>query len=534
MKQKTKKHISMALCILAFFILQFSIENFNQKDFTTFNGVLTAIQFVMCLCMVQVDHKWGAIIAYLLLFVDIVLMVRVILLVKIWNPLPGICNLIIYAITLTMLNRQLIKRDREAVTDFLTGLRNRRGLYNFLQAKIEDDKPFHVIYIDLGNFKLINDNYGHAYGDALLKAVGKRMATDIYKGEALTRIGGDEFVLVVNGYRNAEETANLLLDKISEKIEVGDGETDVDTYLTAFAGVSSFPKDAKDAESLIKYSDIAMYQASRSKTDRVCVFDKEMEKKLIREMEVEKLIKEGLEHDYFYLVYQPQYRLGGKRLRGFESLLRMKTADGQMVSPGEFIPVAEKSDLILQIDDYVLHRAMNEFGEIITKSNSDVVISVNVSAKNIANLDFPEKIQSILDETGFPANNLEIEITEYCLVQSVDLTIDNIKRLREMGVQVALDDFGTGYTSLSYLAQMPINLLKIDKSLIDDIETDKKKHDFVSAVISLGHLMECEVISEGVEYEEQLTLLTDQQCDFVQGYVWGKPMDYESAKQLVK
>lgn len=534
MKIKTKIRLTIGLCIIAFFVLQLAIMNFNRMGVYTFNGVLMAIQFVLCLLMVQVDHKWGAIISYGLLLISGIVTTLVIVLQKLLYPLPGLCNLTIYFVTLILLNRQLIIRDREAVTDYLTGLRNRRGLSNFLRRKIEDDKPFHVVYIDLGNFKLINDNYGHAYGDLLLKTVAERMSKILYRDEALTRIGGDEFVLVLNGYRNAVEVAKEALEQICEKIILDKDKSDVETYLTAYAGISSFPKDTKDAEALIKYADIAMYQASKTRTENISIFNKEMEQKLIREMEVEKLIKEALEKNYFYMVYQPQYKLGGKKLRGFESLLRMKTPDGQFVSPGEFIPVAEKSDLALQIDDYVLQHAMLQFRDAIKKNNADIVISINVSAKNIANLDFPDKIKRIIDRIDFPADHLEIEITEYCLVQSVDITIDNIMKLREMGIQVALDDFGTGYTSLSYLAKMPINLLKIDKSLIDEIESDEKKREFVSAVISLGHLMGCEVISEGVEYEEQLSLLLDHDCDFVQGFVWGKPMSYEDAKSLIQ
>ena len=210
----------------------------------------------------------------------------------------------------------------------------------------------------------------------------------------------------------------------------------------------------------------------------------------------------------------------------------MKLPDGTVVSPGEFIPVAEKGEQIIRIDDYVLHRAMTEFKSIVINNNPDLILSVNVSAKNIGTLDFPDRIRGILDKTGFPAHNLEIEITEYCMVQSIKITVENIRRLRAMNIQVALDDFGTGYTSLNYLSQMPVNLLKIDKSLIDDIERSQKKCEFVNAIISMGHLMGCEVISEGVENTMQLSKLDDNNCDYVQGFVWGKPLPYEAAKAL--
>ena len=224
--------------------------------------------------------------------------------------------------------------------------------------------------------------------------------------------------------------------------------------------------------------------------------------------------------------------LEGKKLRGFETLIRMKLPDGTFISPGEFIPVAEKGNHILSIDDYVLHRAMREFKDIVAEKNPELIVSVNVSAKNIGSQDFPERIKQIIDETGFPAKNLEIEITEYCMVQSIRTTVENIKKLREMNIQVALDDFGTGYTSLNYLSQMPVNLLKIDKSLIDDIEQNRQKCEFVNAIIAMAHLMGCEVISEGVESELQLDKLKENNCDFIQGYVWGKPLPYEKAVSI--
>lgn len=531
MKIKTKNTLLMALCTICFVILQIAVIMIDRLIGGNFNGVIMAGQFILCLIMIRQDYKKGAIVSYVLMGFGICNAVLVMLRSHNMMPLPGVCNMILYVVTILLLSKQFAIRDKEAVTDFLTGLNNRRGLYHELRLRIEDEKPFHVIYIDLGNFKFINDNYGHAYGDLLLKTVSERMKEMLGKDGLLNRIGGDEFVLIVRDNQDVKALTEKILDRICEKASLVVNGTRIDCYLTAFAGIANYPADTKDAESLIKYADIAMYQATRDKT-RICFFDKDMEKYLLRQMELEKLIKEGLEQDYFYLMYQPQYHLDKKKLRGFESLLRMKTADGTIVSPAEFIPVAEKGDLILQIDNYVLRRAMMEFRDVV-KEQKDLVISVNVSAKNIGGLDFTQKVQKIMEETGYPAKNLEIEITEYCLVQSVEITIENIKKLRAMGVQVALDDFGTGYTSLSYLAKMPINLLKVDKSLVDDIEKDEKSRDFVHAVISMGHLMGCEVISEGVESEEQLSILNGQDCDFIQGFVWGKPLEYDVSKKLV-
>ena len=529
---KKKKIGLMVFLVLVWLGLQAGIVMCDRYGIRGYNGVLTAAQFAVCLLAVWINYKVGTAISIILIGFSMINMLVVMIVTRKMDPLPGFCNLAIYTVTLLLLCVQFRIREKTAVTDFLTGLQNRRGLYQELNAGIEKGKPFYVIYIDLDNFKVINDNYGHTYGDSLLQLVTKRMKEIVGNRGVLSRIGGDEFVLVVDGEMNAAEIAERILDKICEKATLAANFTWIDSYLTAYAGISRFPEDSLDAEALIKYADIAMYQASKENKTRICFFNRTMEEHLKREVELERLIKDALTKDYFYLVYQPQYKLGDKKLRGFEALLRMRTPKGEFVSPAEFIPVAEKGDLILQIDDYVLRRAMKEFKDIVEQVEEELTISVNVSAKNISAKGFANKVKAILEETGFPSANLEIEITEYCMVQSVEATIQNIVELRALGIQVALDDFGTGYTSLSYLAKMPINLLKVDKSLVDDIVANEKSRDFVTAVIAMGHLMGCEVISEGVENEEQLALLNGQECDFVQGYVWGKPLDYEVARDI--
>jgi EAL domain-containing protein (putative c-di-GMP-specific phosphodiesterase class I) len=230
-------------------------------------------------------------------------------------------------------------------------------------------------------------------------------------------------------------------------------------------------------------------------------------------------------------VFQPQYSTDEKKLRGFETLLRLRDTEENAPSPAEFISAAEKNDLILEITAWVLRNALKTFAPIV--KGTDLSISINASSKNMESGLFVEEIKEVLEKTGFPAKNLEVEITEYSLLQSFDQTIENIKALRAMGVKVALDDFGTGYSSLSYLEKLPINLLKIDKSLVDDIESNFKSQQFVNAVIYMGHLMGCEVICEGVESEGQLRLLKENKSDFIQGFIWGKPLEYDKARELL-
>lgn len=417
------------------------------------------------------------------------------------------------------------------MTDVVTGLLNRRGLYQKLIALIENEKPFQLIYFEIANFKLLNDSFGHVYGDLVLKKITKLLQDYFGEKGTVVRSGGSEFVVILKDSADAEKDANHILQILAEKIILSEDSDVHDCYLTVFAGISSYPDNSANYEELINFADMAMLEAAKKNSAHAVLFEPSMEERAKRQMEIERLIKAGLENDYFYLMYQPQFMLDGKKLRGFESLIRMKLPDGTIISPGEFIPVAEKGKNIVLIDEYVLRRATREFKGIVAK-NPELMISVNVSAKNIGSPDFPEKVKEIIEEIGFPAKNLEIEITEYSMVQSVKVTVDNIKKLRVLGIQVALDDFGTGYTSLNYLSQMPVNLLKIDKSLIDDIEQDEQKCKFVNAIIAMGHIMGCEVISEGVENEMQLEKLKENDCDLIQGYDWGKPLPFDAARSL--
>lgn len=532
MRSKSKIKLALILCVFIYFVMQFTQIYFQRSKLQTYNGVITAFQFIVCLMTIKIDYKRGRIVSLVCLGFSFINLSIVILAQKNFSALPGLCNTLIYIVTVILLSFLFQSRMEESVTDLLTGLKNRRGLLRELNAKVEDRGSFYVLYIDLGNFKFINDNYGHSYGDQLLKIISKRLLTVIDKKGTVSRIGGAEFVIVISTRIDIESLVTQLLNTISEKVTIQLNSSKTDSYLTSNIGISRYPQDANTAENLIKFADIAMYQSIKNKKERYKFFDKSMEETFINQMELEKLVNESLIHDYFYIDYQPQYEINRKQLRGFEALLRMKTPDGTIVSPKDFIPVAEKSDLILKIDDYVLKRVMREFKDIVSFSHNDIVISINVSASNVGDLDFVNKINHYLKESGFPPENLEIEITEYCLVRSVETTIDNIKKLHDMGIRVAIDDFGTGYTSLSYLSKMPVHLLKIDKSLIDDIEEQKKNRDFVNAVISMGHLMGCKVISEGVENENQLNLLEEQQCDYIQGFVWSKPISYREARDL--
>ena len=300
-------------------------------------------------------------------------------------------------------------------------------------------------------------------------------------------------------------------------------------------GIVSYPKDATDPELLVRYADVAMYHGKNTGRNRWVVFDESMSHQIAREYELEAIIREAMDKQWFYLVYQPQFSAAEKKLRGFESLLRLRTDKGEFVSPGEFIPIAEKSDLIFAIDEMVIRRATRDFREMINVPGNTLTLSVNISAKHIVEPGFVETVKKILEEENFPAGSFEIEITEYCMVESMEKAIEAMNRLKELGVILAMDDFGTGYSSMSYLSRMPIDVLKVDKSLVDNIgEGQKKENQFVNMIISMGHLLGAIVIAEGVEDESQLSLIRAAECDYVQGYIWGRPMELDLATELIE
>lgn len=541
---RNRKRIILVSCTILYIGLMLSTALLDSKGnlimaslwnsrlpLSSFNGVLNAGMAMLSIIMVCTDYRKGLRTSLILMSCSLLFMVRSIVVMKRLTPVPGIANTLIMMFAVSILYKQLAQREKDIVTDFLTGLKNRRGLVGMMEQKISEKRPFYLFYVDLDDFKFVNDNYGHKCGDQLLCVIAERMMKFVKKDGVVSRLGGDEFVLLILEQENIGALAQEVIDCISDKIALQDGEQSRECFVTASVGIVQYPIDSTEADTLMKYADIAMYQAKNNGKNKYLKFDKNMEKEILRHMELESIIKENLQKERFYLVYQPQYNIRDCRLRGFEALLRLKTADGVMVSPGEFIPVAEETDLILRIDEYVLQHAMHEFYEVISQGKKQV-LSVNISAKSICRYGFAALLKQILEKTAFPPEYLEIEITEYCIVQSLENAMENIRELKELGVSIVLDDFGTGFASLSYLSRLSIDILKVDKSFVDGIEADKKSGDFVNAVISIGHLQGCEVIAEGVENQTQIEMLRKYDCDYIQGYAWGKPMPFAEAVAL--
>lgn len=544
---KKKNNILMLCCIAGYIILHFATNIMEMKPgafvfakgeaampFHNFNGVFTSMQVLFCVLLVCINYEIGTVISYCMLLCSFLNMGFVVLTKHRVTPISGMIYVIIAVVLIATLNRHFRQRDLDNITDFLTGLWNRRGLLRHLNRKIKEKGPFSLFYVDLDDFKFVNDHLGHKGGDSVLITVAERLKAIAGKEGIVSRIAGDEFIVILPYKGDVQETMDEMIARLSEKIEVFDGHDNIDVYVTASVGMAQFPLHSDNADNLIKYADLAMYHGKQEGKNKGFVFDDSLEKAILRQAEVEGIVKKSLDLDYFYLMYQPQYEVASHKLRGFETLIRLQVPGGEFISPGEFIPVAEKSNLIIKIDGYVIQRALREMRDVYAEECKDMILSVNMSVKDICMSGFADKVKKVLEEENFPPQNLEIEITEYCFAAAEDTASENINKLKEMGVKIALDDFGTGYASLSYLSKLPIDLLKIDKSFIDHVATNKKSRDFVSAVISIGKLHDCEVISEGVETEEQLEVLLKEGCDFVQGYVWGKPMKYEDAILLCR
>ena len=490
-------------------------------------GLIGALNSLCCILLIMIDFKNGSKLAFGLTGVSLANSLFPIFTKHTLSPLPGVVTTLVSLLSIIIIYSFYKKSTINSLTDYITGLPNRRYYVRYVNSRLETKHPFYLACIEIEDFKNINDVYGIQAGDFILKEIAPKLKSMIGKNDMLFKITGGIFTMILDEDSYPEEKLKLIIRSEVMALPPKHGE---DPSIRRTCNVSlaagvvhidhTYDKE-RNSSTVLHYAEIALAEARKSQIQKIVFY-------------AEFLIKDAMQHNWFFLVYQPQFITEGKKLRGFETLIRCRKPDGTIVSPGMFIPAAERTNLITEIDDYVLHRAMSEMKPVLEASTEKFVVSINVSAKNIATENFAQKIKQMIDETQFPAENLEIEITEYSFAESMEATIDNILTLRTLGVQIALDDFGTGYTSIAQLMKLPVNLLKIDKSLIDELENDPVMSDMVDSIIYMGHIMDCEVISEGVENENQLEILKEHKCDFIQGFVWGRPLPFEEAKTLCK
>jgi diguanylate cyclase (GGDEF)-like protein/PAS domain S-box-containing protein len=421
--------------------------------------------------------------------------------------------------------------------DFLTGLPNRTLLSDrvnqAIRMAIRHKRKVAVLFLDLDGFKHINDSLGHPTGDKLLQSVGNRLVDCVRGSDTVSRQGGDEFVVLLSEEEDSEDasiTAKRMLRAVAEAHFIDQH----DLHITCSVGVSLYPDDGLNAETLIKNADTAMYQAKENGRQTYQYFKPAMNVRAVERQSLEESLRRALERQEFVVHYQPKVNLKTGRISGAEALLRWTHPTRGPVPPGQFIPVAEDCGLILPIGTWVLRQACQQAQAWVDAGLPLGTMAVNISAMQLRNESFLEGVFAILQDTRLDPRLLELELTESVLMKHAESTASILTALRERGVQVAVDDFGTGYSSLSYLRKFPIDALKIDQSFVGQITTVPDETIIVKAVIGLGRSLKLRVVAEGVETQEQLAFLQAHQCDEAQGYYFSRPVLPQQFAKLLK
>jgi len=424
-----------------------------------------------------------------------------------------------------------------AYYDSLTGLPNRKMILETIEMQIESSKfnktKFYVVYIDVDAFKKVNDTMGHHVGDDFLVFVAKNLKGLINKKDVLGRLGGDEFALIIR--RDIEKSeVKAEVERIKNVFQIPFIIRNIEIILTASFGVSVYPEDGGNVGKLLKNADMSMYKAKDLGKNNIQFFDRVMLDAFMEDTRLENLLLKAMENKEFFLVFQPQYDSDVKKIRGFEALLRWNSKELGMISPIKFIPKAEETRFIIPLGNWVLRTACEKYKEFKKIYNEDFIMSVNISMIQLNEENFTIDVKKILEETKMNPSDLELEITESVATEIMDNVTSKLKELKKLGVRVALDDFGTGYSSLSHLKSLPIDILKIDKSFIDDINEEMQGVHIVKDIISLVHNLRIKIVVEGIEQTSQLNVLKKYGCDFVQGFLLSFPLNEKDVFEFLE
>ena len=514
----------------------------NPLYIYTFAGVFSSVSNLCVVLMVIFCGKLGYIVSVIVLLGQFPMMLVGILHGNL-SSLPGLfANVLtlIVVVVIYLTNRKIeeyqYKIQEQATTDVLTGLPNGFASSALINELIRRNSPFSNATININNFKIINDTMGFEIGNKVLLEISskwRKIADEGLSGtlDFVSRINGDEFSLVVRGYDSIEDVEKTIkkYESVLDERMLIDG---YEVFVNASFGYAAFPLDATEFNTLINYSVAAMKEIKRiNSSEHILRFTPELLKDK-KSLVIDNKVRYALENDMIGFNLQPQYDMSHK-LRGFEALARMTDNEGNSISPVEFIPAAERLGMIDSLDLMVYRKSAIFIGELIRETGSDITLSINASVKHLMKSGFAQEIRSLLEDSGIPPKQLEIEITESILIESAEKAADCLNELKDMGIRIAIDDFGTGYSSLSYLNSFPSDILKIDKSFIDKMNDSDSSEKYVEAIISLAHVLDLEVIAEGVEEPEQLKTLSNIHCDYIQGFIWGKPLTQDEAEKLL-
>ncbi|MDU5110608.1 MAG: EAL domain-containing protein [Clostridium sp.] len=415
--------------------------------------------------------------------------------------------------------------------DELTGLINRKRFKEVIDKELRahtlEESRGALIIIDIDNFKFVNDSYGHIYGDLFLKRFSEDLKKMLKFNSNICRFGGDEFLVFLPYIEDIKEIENIIT-KIVNILKNPYSINGKKIFSTVSIGVSVFPDDAEDFEGLLKNSDASMYMAKSNGKNQWQMFNSNISKEINRIYSIQKGLRTTLENNEMYVVFQPKIRLTDDEVDGFEALLRWKNEEMGFVSPGEFIPIAESTRLIIPIGKFVLREVFAKIKYLLSEGYDNFKIAVNLSEIQLREGDLVTYFNSLIEEFQVSPKYVEIEITESMIMKSVDRNIQHLLEIKELGASIALDDFGTGYSSLNHLTKLPIDVLKIDRSFVVDMTQNDKSRFIVENIIQLSHKLGITVVAEGVEEKEQVDYLKSIECDTVQGYYYSRPEHFEN------
>ncbi len=430
----------------------------------------------------------------------------------------------------SVLNEQKNVLSYQANYDALTKLPNRSLFYDRLNQSIykasRNNEKFALFFIDLDQFKEVNDSFGHEYGDKLLQKVARRLKNILREDDTLARLGGDEFIIIMNNikeFHSASVLAQKILDILRIPIEVEEQEL----FISCSIGISLYPQDSCDPHDLLRHADVAMYRSKADGRNTFHFYVEEMTNKVLKRIDMQSRLRKALENKEFIVYYQPQYNINTDKLIGLEALVRWQDAQRGLVLPGEFISFAEEFNMVVGINRHVMHMAMIQAKKWHDKGLHFGRISINVSIEQIEDENFIGFMLNLLSDTQCLAEWITLEITESQIMKNTNRAVTTLNELSRFGIEISIDDFGTGYSSLSYLKHLPIDKLKIDRSFIMDIPEDKDDMAIVDAIIAISKSLNISLIAEGVETIEQKEFLISRGCHDIQGFLYARPMPPE-------
>lgn len=438
-------------------------------------------------------------------------------------------------------SNEALKKSKErykyrANHDYITGLYSIIKFKDMVNRHIKDIKyneKFIIVYIDIDNFKKINDIMGHELGDLFLRNIANEFRKRAPKNAHICRMGGDEFIMLIpdiSDFNEIDITMKAFLEKFKKNWSIQDRNF----YVTLSVGISMYPEHGKNYDSLLKNADIAMYEVKNTTKNSFYIYNEKLNLNMLNLLEIEELLREGIKNKEFYLKYQPKINLKDAKIAGFEVLVRWDNNVRGFVSPAEFIPVAEKTGLIIQISDFIFEKAFETLHKWNTLYSFKQSLSINLSVVQFQDGKLLEKIDYFIEKYSLDPKYIEFEITETLVMENFEYINDILGEFRKRGIKISLDDFGKGYSSLNYLKELEIDIVKIDKAFIDGLLTNNKEKYIVKAVIDMAHSMGLSVVAEGIESLEQLEFLQLNACNKAQGYLFSKPLLENEARRLLE